>query len=471
MLGKPRPARQRSGVSGLQKQPAAARRREAPQAEGEAVSVERLAHDGRGVARTASGKTLFIEAALPGEKVAVAVHRTRKRFDEAHVRELIEPAAERVSPPCPHYGHCGGCDLQHQAVAAQREHKRAVLAELLAREGIALAEPPGLLQGEALGYRRRARMGVKVDAEGGIHLGFCARHASRLIDIHSCAVLVPELSALIEPLRELLAELEVPRLVGHLELMAADAIRVVVVRQLRDNRADLQRWRDFGQAHGVAVACLLGREEPDLTWLGDTPRLSYRLPTSRRELQLGFAPGDFIQVNEQINRLLVATAQEWLAPVAGQRVLDLFAGIGNFSLPLAADGARVVAVEGSAAMVKRLDANARCNALDIEARQADLNDEAAVLALLKQYIPDLAVLDPPRDGADAVCRALVERPVSRLVYIACDPATLARDAARLVHGGYRIVRVSIADMFVHTSHLESLLLFEHGAEQPSSQGV
>ncbi|MGR2740093.1 TRAM domain-containing protein [Billgrantia sp. Q4P2] len=470
MLGKRRPARQRSGVSGLQRRPGEAPPAAPPGADA-AVVIERLAHDGRGVARAASGKTLFVDGALPGERVEVAVHRTRKRYDEAHVRELLEPAAERVEPPCVHYGQCGGCDLQHLAVAAQREHKRAVLTDLLAREGVALAEPPGLLAGEPLGYRRRARLGVKVDAEGGVHLGFRTRHATRLVDIQTCEVLLPELAVLIVPLRELLAELEAPRLVGHLELIAADSTRVVVVRQLRDNRADLQRWRAFGEAHGVAVACLLGREEPTLEWLGEAPTLGYRLPGGERELQLGFAPGDFVQVNEQINRELVATARQWLAPIAGQRVLDLFAGIGNFGLPLATDGASVTAAEGNPAMVARLAHNASRNGLDIDALQLDLNDEAAVAGLLARLSPEAVVLDPPRDGADAACRALIERPVPRLVYIACDPATLARDAARLVHGGYRITRVAVADMFVHTSHLESLLLLEHGATQPSSQGA
>ncbi|MFQ3787020.1 TRAM domain-containing protein [Halomonas sp. A29] len=470
MLGKRRPTRQRSGVSGLQRRldgapPVALSTADA------AVVIERLAHDGRGVARADSGKTLFVEGALPGERVEVAVHRSRKRYDEAHIRELLEPVAGRAEPPCAHYGQCGGCDMQHLAVAAQREHKRRVLTELLAREGIELVEPPGLLAGEPLGYRRRARLGVKVDAQGEVHLGFRARHASRLVDIQGCEVLVPELAALIGPLRELLSELEAPRQVGHLELIAADSTQVVVVRQLRDNRADLQRWRRFGEVHGVAAACLLGRQEPSLEWLGEAPTLGYRLPGGERELQLDFAPGDFVQVNEQVNRDLVATARQWLAPVASQRVLDLFAGIGNFGLPLAADGASVTAAEGSPAMVARLAHNASRNGLAIDALQLDLNDQAAVAELLARLAPEAVVLDPPRDGADAVCRALIERPVSQVVYIACDPATLARDAARLVHGGYRITRVAVADMFVHTSHLESLLLLEHGATQPSSQGA
>lgn len=471
MLGKRRPGRQHSGGSGLQKR-ANESRGVATAAVDATVVIERLAHDGRGVARTPDGKILFVEGALPGERVEVAVHRAHKRFDEAHVRTLCEPAATRVDPPCGHFGQCGGCDLQHLAVTAQREHKREVLVDLLAREGIVLPEPPQLLAGAPLGYRRRARLGVKVDAEGGVHLGFRARHTSRLVDLQGCVVLEPGLAALLVPLREQLARREAPRQVGHLELVAADGGRtVVVVRQLRDNPADRRRWQAFGAKHGVAVGRLLGREAPTLEWLGETPELCYGLAGAGRELRLAFMPGDFIQVNAQVNRELVATARRWLAPLAGRRVLDLFAGIGNFSLPLAADGALVSAVEGSPEMVARLQANANANGLGIDARQADLNDRAAVAALLARQAPDAVVLDPPRDGAEAACRALVERPVARLVYIACDPATLARDTARLVHGGYRLTRGAVADMFVHTSHLESILLFEHPERHPPAQGA
>ncbi len=470
MLGKRRPVRQHSGGSGLQKRANESRAVATPAVD-TTVVIERLAHDGRGVARTPDGKILLVEGALPGERVEPAVHRAHKRFDEAHVRELCEPAATRVDPPCAHYGQCGGCDLQHLAVSAQREHKRAALVELLAREGITLPEPPPLLAGAPLGYRRRARLGVKVDAEGGVHLGFRARHSRRLVDLQGCVVLEPELAALLVPLREQLARLEAPRQVGHLELIAADGGCAVVVRQLRDNPADRGHWQAFGERHGVAVGRLLGREAPTLEWLGEAPELFYRLPGAGRELRLGFSPGDFVQVNAEVNRELVATARRWLAPLAGWRVLDLFAGIGNFSLPLAADGAVVTAVEGSPEMVARLQANANANGLGIDARQADLNGKAAVAQLLARQAPDAVVLDPPRDGAEAACRALVERPVARLVYIACDPATLARDTARLVHGGYRLTRGAVADMFVHTSHLESILLFEHPERQPPSQGA
>lgn len=478
-LGKRRAPRQRSGVSGLQGRQAprdGAAVRPGAGDEG-VVRIERLAHDGRGLAHTAQGKTLFVEGGLPGERVEVAVHLTRKRFDEGHVRTLLEASPERVEPPCRHFSHCGGCDLQHLALEAQRRHKQAVLVDLLARQGVEVPEAPRLLAGAGAGYRRRARLGVKVGGEGDVHLGFRARHSHRLVDVTECTVLVPALAALLAPLHALVASLEAPRLVGHLELVGGDgevadaSESVLVVRQLREHAADTRRWRDFAARHGLHLARLLGRESPAFEWLTPEPALSYRLPAGTGELRLGFAPGDFLQANAEVNRQMVATALAWLDGLEGGSVLDLFAGVGNFSLPLASTAARVVAVEGSPAMVERLADNARRNGLPVEARQADLNRQDAVAGLLAERMPDAVVLDPPREGAEAAVRALGEAPVPRVLYVSCDPATLARDAARLVHGGYRIARLAVADMFVHTSHLESMLLFEYPQPGRQTQGA
>lgn len=461
-LGKRRPSRARSGVSGLQE-----RRRETPPpnrdvGDAATLAVQGLAHDGRGVARTPAGKTVFVEGALPGETVQAAVHHTRKRFDEAHVREVLEPSAERVTPPCAHFGHCGGCDLQHLSLAGQRRHKQAVLRELLDRQGLAPEGAPELLAGDGEGYRRRARLGVRVDAGERVHLGFRARHSHRLVDLDACPVLLPELSALLAPLRALVASLEAPRQVGHLELLASDAGVALVIRQLREHPGDARRWRDFAAARGVHLARRLGRQAPALEWLTPAPDLSCRLPVAGREVILGFAPGDFLQANEALNRRMVASALDWLAPLApDEAVLDLFAGVGNFSLPLAALGTRVCAVEGSPDMVERLADNARRNGLAVEARQADLNDPVAGRRLLDERSPRTVVLDPPRDGAEALCRSLAARPVPRVLYVSCDPATLARDAAHLVRAGYVIQRWAVADMFAHTAHLESMLLLAH----------
>ncbi|MFC2993021.1 23S rRNA (uracil(1939)-C(5))-methyltransferase RlmD [Halomonas tibetensis] len=492
MLGKRRPRRERSGVSGLQKrQPPLG----APVASGEpdvrdddarddeprGVVIERLAHDGRGLAHDAAGKTLFVEGALPGERVDAAVHLTRKRFDEAHVRELLEGSPERVTPPCAHYGRCGGCDLQHLAVPAQRRHKLAVLIDLLARQGVDTPDEPQLLAGADHGYRRRARLGVKVGAEGQVHLGFRAHHSHRLVDIERCTILVPTLDVLLVPLHRQVASLDAPRQVGHLELLDSDQGAVLLVRQLKEHAGDRERWLAFAAQHRLHLAWLAGRESPSLEWLTPTPALSVRVPSASGasaaagELTLGFAPGDFLQANAEVNRQMVATALTWLESLEGAVLLDLFAGVGNFSLPLASAGAKVTAVEGSPTMVERLTDNARANSreqpLTVEARQGNLNDAEVVKALLAEIAPDTLLLDPPRDGADAVCSALAASPVPRVLYVSCDPATLARDAARLVHSGYRLTRLAVADMFVHTSHLESMLLFEHPRTEQRRQGA
>ncbi|WP_192036677.1 23S rRNA (uracil(1939)-C(5))-methyltransferase RlmD [Halomonas sp. YLGW01] len=474
MLGKrrsPRPATRKPSST-----------RPTPPAADEGVTILRLAHDGRGVARDAAGKTLFVDRALPGERVEVAVHKSRQRFDEAHVREVLKAAPERVTPTCPHFGVCGGCDLQHQTLEAQRNHKQQVLVEQLARQGLELEQSPDLLAGEGLGYRRRARLGVKVDAEGSIHLGFRARGSHHLIDMTACPVLVPALEALLSPLRERLATLDAPRQVGHLELIASDAGVCLVVRQLRDQPADAKHWNAFAAAHGLSLGWLVGRETPRLEWLTEAPDLHYGLTLSdsgqapgqepeqekTRELVLGFAPGDFLQVNAEVNQCLVDTALAWLAPQAGERVLDCFAGVGNFSLALAARTGEVTGVEGSPRMVERLAANARRNGFaGITARQADLSREDQARALLAETEWDLVVLDPPREGAEALSRRLATSRVSRILYVSCDPATLARDAAHLVAGGYRLKRAAVADMFAQTAHLEAVLLFEH-PEFPAS---
>lgn len=460
MLGKKRPPRPASGHSGLAGTPGGKARNQVTN-DTSPLLIERLAHDGRGVAHAANGKTVFVNQALTGEQVEVAIHLNRKRFDEAHIKSLLTTSEQRVTPPCPHFGHCGGCDLQHLSVDAQRAHKREVVRDLFARQGITLGEI-GSIQGDDQGYRRRARLGVKVDSQGNTRLGFRAAHSHRLVDIERCPVLVDSLQQLLKPLRELLESLEAPRLVGHIELLATATTQVVLVRQLKEHPLDAQRWQAFAKHQQVALGTWLGRETPALHWHGAAPVLEETLTLEGRPpLKLRFAPGDFLQVNAQINQQMVAQVIQWLAPKPGQKLLDLFAGIGNFSLPMAAAGAAVHAVEGNPAMVERIAINAEHNQLVISGHQADLNDPASVKALLNAHSAiDALVLDPPRSGGEVICQALAHHPVAQVVYISCDPATLARDAAHLVHAGYRVKQVAVADMFLHTAHMETLMLFE-----------
>ena len=476
MLGKRRPARPGSGKSGLARQEKAQPNTLAhTHSDDRQLVIERLAHDGRGVAHWSNGKAVFVDQALPGESVDVAVHRNRKRFDEAHVRKRISTSPDRVSPGCAHFGRCGGCDLQHMALDAQREHKRYVVRELLARQGLEWQGEIDLIATDQTAYRRRARLGVNTDRDGNVLMGFRAQRSHRLVDIEECCVLVPALQALLAPLRTLLNTLKSPRDVGHIELLATASQCVVLVRQLTPQRTDEQRWQAFAEQQGIALGMMTGRDSTlmqrsEMHWYGAEPMLEDTLALPKTHpLALSFAMGDFIQVNAAVNQQMVEKVINWLAPAKDEQILDLFAGIGNFSLPMAAQGASVYAVEGNIAMVARIATNARRHTLPVSGQQADLNTPDSINALLSDVRPDAVVLDPPRSGAEVVCQALGRLAAKaekksgkapRVAYVSCDPATLARDAAHLVHGGYRITRMAVADMFVHTAHMETLMLLE-----------
>ncbi|MCM2130926.1 23S rRNA (uracil(1939)-C(5))-methyltransferase RlmD [Larsenimonas rhizosphaerae] len=420
------------------------------------VRVERLSHDGRGIARHADGKTIFIDRVLPGESVAVAVHHSHRRFDEAHPRDIADPSSDRITPVCPHFGVCGGCDLQHLAHAAQRRHKADTLGELFARHQMTLPEPE-ILDGDAIAYRRRARLGVRVDRDGQVIMGFRKRGTDRLFAVSECPVLVPSLQALLAPMKTLLDTLDAPRHVGHVMLVASDDGVHLTVRLLRAVASDEARWQAFASVQGLHLELLKGREAPlvreTVTGSGSG---HYLLDIGVSEpLSIGFENGDFLQANAEVNQAMVSRLLAWCGDVKGRTVVDFFAGIGNFSLPLAARGARVIALEGQAHMVNRLSANAARAVPDgnVEARQADLSRPLT-------HLPDadLAVLDPPRAGAEALCRQLATDGPERIVYISCDPATLARDVVYLMEGGYQLQASAMADMFPQTAHLESMVL-------------
>lgn len=442
-LGTRRPARQ-----------ATQRKRQAPKAapdsgaSGDTVLIERLSHDGRGVARDASGKTLFVDGALPGEQVRIRCHRQRSRFDEAHVVEIVRASHERVEPACQHAEVCGGCSLQHLDIDAQRRFKQQVLGEHLAREGVT-APTSDIISASPYGYRRRARLGVKVDGKGAVRFGFRRANSERLFDIAECPVLEPELEALLVPLKQQLDELAAPRLVGHVELLHSGT-STVRVHQLKAHADDQARWQQFAARQQVAIEFSErqggGTEAP--------VRLQhYPLQAGAHRLEIGFKPGDFIQVNGQVNQALVARVLALLSSTESRKVLDLFAGVGNFSLPLAANGFQVHAIEGSDIMVQRLLHNADASGLEIAAETRDLNNAPSVAGI------DAVVLDPPRDGAQAVATALASDGPRWIAYVSCNPATLARDARILQEGGYRLHQLSLVDMFPHTAHLESLSLF------------
>jgi 23S rRNA (uracil1939-C5)-methyltransferase len=424
--------------------------------------VESLSHEGRGIARP-GGKTVFISGALPGELVRYRVRRRRGRFDEGIVEEILEASPLRRTPPCPHFRICGGCALQHLGGDEQRRHKESVfLEQLRSQTGIAPDELLPPLAGPELGYRRKARLGVKfVAARGRVMVGFHERYSSYIADMNSCAVLHPSLSALLPALADVIGELSVRDAIPQIEAAAAGQDIVLVFRHLRElSAADRDRLRAFGNSHGVQIRLQPGGED-SIRPLDDAERapLSYRIPEF--DLEMNFSAADFTQVNFEINRLLVRRVVDLLSPAADDRVLDLFCGIGNFTLPLARVAAEAIGVEGLPALAEKARCNARLNGLaNARFLVADLAGDGLPEAVRDNGCP-LVLLDPPRSGARELIDRMDFSGVRRLVYVSCNPATFARDAASLTADrGFRLSRAGIADMFPQTAHVESVALFE-----------
>lgn len=432
------------------------------------VDILSLDHEGHGVARL-DGKVTFVDGALPGERAEIAVYRRHAKYNSANALAILKASAQRTDPRCPHFGRCGGCSMQHLEPGAQVAAKQRVLEENLARIG--KVHPDVILpalHGPSWGYRHRARLSARwVDKKGGALVGFHEKRSSFITDMASCEVLTPEVSALIQPLRELIGMLSNANRIPQIEVAVGDAVTVLVFRLLEPwTDEDAARVRAFADTHRVQV--WEQKKGPDTArpfWPDIAPELSYHL--LEFGLVMPFRPTEFTQVNAAMNRALVSRALRLLAPQPGERIADLFCGLGNFSLPIARLGAEVVGVEGSEALVERAYANAARNGLRgrCEFHAANLfettEDSLAALGRL-----DKLLIDPPREGAIAVVKAIdPSRGPSRIVYVSCNPATLARDAAVLVHEkGYRLAAAGIANMFPQTSHVESVALFERDPE-------
>lgn len=425
--------------------------------------VESLDHEGRGVAHV-DGKAIFIEGALPGERVEYSSYRRKPSYEKATVIQVLQASSQRVVPGCPHFGVCGGCSMQHLDAGAQTAVKQRVLEDALwhlSRLRSDTIFPP--IAGPAWGYRRRARLSVRlVPKKGGVLVGFHERRSSFIADMHTCKVLPASVADLLPHLRELVGGLSIPDRLPQIEVAVGENSIVLVLRILDPLTADDETaLRGFADTHGVAIHLQPGG--PDTVALFHpkiVSPLSYDLPEFAVSLQ--FLPTDFTQVNLGINRALVRRAMGLLAPLPGDRIADMFCGLGNFTLPIARLGAIVVGVEGSAALVERARANAALNGLadSTEFSVANLFDATPEsLAALGPF--DKMLLDPPRDGALELVKSLAEPYPRRIVYVSCSPATLARDAGVLVsEHGYRLVGAGIANMFPQTSHVESIALFE-----------
>ncbi|GLX13875.1 23S rRNA (uracil(1939)-C(5))-methyltransferase RlmD [Pseudomonas straminea] len=442
---------------GLRFQPSGGTRAaQVPVGKKQRLSVERLANDGRGIAFI-DGRTWFVSGALPGEEVEARVLDARSKVIDARTERVFQASPERRAEPCVHARICGGCSIQHISHRDQLALKQRQLGEQLERLGgqqpEVWAEP---LTGPEFAYRRRARIAVRWDARNKrLDVGFRAAASQDIVAISECPVLVEPLQPVLRALPALLGGLQAPRAIGHVELFQGTAIAMLVRHTQPLSEVDTARLQAFCSVH-EAQLWLQGEGEPEPA--GASQSLGYRLDAWN--LELAYRPGDFVQVNAAVNAAMVAQALQWLAPQQDERVLDLFCGLGNFALPLALQAREVVAVEGVQAMVERAVQNARSNGLgNAHFYQTDLSNSLADASWAAGGF-DAIVLDPPRDGALQVVRQMASLGAKRLVYVSCNPTTLARDSGELLQQGYRLKKAGILDMFPQTAHVEAMALFE-----------
>ncbi|MBM3357884.1 MAG: 23S rRNA (uracil(1939)-C(5))-methyltransferase RlmD [Betaproteobacteria bacterium] len=429
------------------------------------LTVESLDQEGRGVARR-DGKAVFVEGALPGELVSCSTYRSKPTYELASLEAILRPSALRVAPRCPCFGRCGGCSMQHLEARAQVAIKQRVLEDALRHIGKVRPEQMlPAIHGLPWGYRHRARLTARyVPKKGGSLVGFHERRSSYVTDMASCEVMPPRISRLIRPLRELINRLSIRARLPQIEVAVGEEADVLVLRVLEAlSEADAALLREFADAHRVHL--YLQPRGPESAYPFHPPRaadLYYALPEFN--LKIGFSPTDFTQVNHAVNQVLVRRTLSLLDPQPGERVADMYCGLGNFTLAIARRGAAVVGFESSPELVARATANAAANGLSEVARFLEMDlyrMDGARLAELGRF--DRMLVDPPRDGAVELVKALADDAPRRIVYVSCGPATLARDAAVLVHArGYALRAAGIVNMFPHTSHVESIAVFDRG---------
>ena len=435
----------------------------------EALTIESVDHEARGVARH-EGKVIFVDGALPGERVIASPYRRRAKYDNAQISSIVSASPARVTPRCAHYGICGGCTMQHADLATQVAIKQRVLEDNLSHIGRVVPEVMlRPITGPAWEYRYRARLSMRhVPSKGGVLVGFRERKKSYVVDMRDCHVLPRRIADLLAPLRELVSGMSIRERMPQVEVALGARVDVLVFRILEPlTEADEERLKRFAEAHRVqAWLQARGPESAVPFWPLDAPALDYDLPAFG--VKISYLPTDFTQVNHQVNEALVGRALGLLDPRPDERIGDFFCGLGNFTLPIARRARSVVGVEGSAPLVERARANAARNGLAdrTEFHVADLF-KAAPSTLAARGVFDKLLIDPPRDGAMQLVRAIGEMgradPASaprHIVYVSCSPATLARDAGILVGDGYVLKSAGVVNMFPHTSHVESIALFE-----------
>ena len=433
------------------------------------VTIESLDQEGRGVAHF-DGKVIFIEGALTGETVSYSSHRKKPSFELAQVTQIYKSSSMRVQPKCKHFGVCGGCSMQHLEANAQVAVKQRILEDSLWHIGKVKAEtilPP--IYGQTWGYRERARISVRhVIKKGKTLVGFHEKRSSFVADMQSCEILAPKIATLLPLLAELISGLSIRDRLPQIEVAVGEFVDALVLRVMDPPTSeDETALRAFADKHEIQF--WLQSKGPDTVVPFhplDAPALSYSLPEFG--ITMPFAPSEFTQVNSALNRVMISRAMRLLDPQPGERIADFFCGLGNFTLPIARSGAQVLGIEGSAALVARAKQNAAFNGLAGNAKFSAMNlfeltEEG--LAALGHF--DKLLIDPPRDGAMELVKSLGcgngggENAPRRIVYVSCNPATLARDAQVLVQiHGYTLKAAGVMNMFPHTSHVESIAVFD-----------
>ncbi|OGT22771.1 MAG: 23S rRNA (uracil(1939)-C(5))-methyltransferase [Gallionellales bacterium RIFOXYB12_FULL_54_9] len=427
------------------------------------VTIESLDQEGRGIAH-ADGKVIFIEGALTGEEVSYASYRKKPAFELAQMTMLRRAASIRVEPKCAHYGVCGGCSMQHLDARVQVAVKQRILEDSLARIG--KVKPENIMPaiyGQSWGYRERARISAKyVIKKEKMLVGFHERRSSYVADMQSCEILAPKIAGLIKPLADLFEGLTIREQLPQVEVAVGEHVDVLVLRVMAPLSVDDEAaLRAFADLHKVQFWLQTkGPETVKVFYPLDAPALSYSLPEFA--VTMPFAPGEFTQVNSELNRVMISRAIRRLEPKAGERIADFFCGLGNFTLPIARSGAEVLGIEGSDALVKRAAQNAAYNGLSANTKFRAMNlFEMTEDLLVSMGKYDKWLIDPPRDGAMELVKSITPAIApERIVYVSCNPATLARDAAELVQRGYALKSAGVMNMFPQTSHVESIAVFE-----------
>lgn len=427
------------------------------------VTIESLDQEGRGVSHF-DGKVIFIEGALTGEVVSYSSYRKKPAFEQAQVVKIFKTSSMRVQPKCKHFGVCGGCSMQHLDARAQVAVKQRILEDGLRHIG--KVKPEAILPaiyGEAWGYRERARISVKyVIKKSKMLVGFHEKRSSYVADMQSCEILAPKIAKLLPLLADLISGLSIRDKLPQIEVAVGEQVDALVLRVMETpTRADEDALRAFADEHHIQFWLQTKGPETIVPFHPlDAPELSYSLPEFN--ITMPFAPSEFTQVNSALNRVMISRALRLLDPQPGERIADLFCGLGNFTLPIARSGAQLLGIEGSDALVKRAQQNAASNGLQGNTEFMAMNlFEMTEEGFAKLGRFDKLLIDPPRDGAFELVKSLGgDNAPKRIVYVSCNPATLARDAAELVQRGYVLKSAGVMNMFPHTSHVESIAVFE-----------